>query len=911
MKMKLIAHTLIVTILGLGQITSFGAGRLSISRDAQSALDGSVVPNPGDKMNWADGVITRKADGSLYYESNKVSYSNTIKSVDDLYTVANHNPNIASYLVDNYGINPSATPASYKNFNDSFWDLTARAHSPNLSLNISPPGFNGDYTLNFDEDGIAKTVTTPDGQKLSIEEFKRTNAYAAMSGSNDVGPLSEMEREFSIASLIWGVKEKGVKDCKPTSKDIPPYMKKWADAIKTYHQDEIDINNLLITRMALMDDLSKKMQEEFSDEYQIEVLKIQLEAINMSIDALSGSSTFTLDKPKTPPKSRIASREKMLEMALSTLLDNEKDKLKFFEAYKVFQDKVVVSYDIAKKGCSRISIVQECATDDAGTETCTDVEKNDPVQGSCEMVEKFLPVLENGPFYDYAKIYFLETVPSFELNSRMLKIEQVMESMYNQFPESGLAEFDWKSPLAQGYKVLKERRLEQGMICANPNPEPGSEEFKKIPLEVQDYSSLVLGQDKGLSLFEKNKLLVNSNFKLNFTFDGLKYDTVKMPDDKAIPTLTAFLGEQKNIDDYKKFYISVFAIKDLPEDKVFESFLKNWYQSDLVLGQSGQRGMYLSYAIKVLEDTIAMDKVKLEELSENKELLEEVIKKVQDQLDQKKLAEQAASKDKSNSNVSTSRGTGNSGVISSAQSVSPIVSSADKLADSMVASNKIGASSGINNSGFMRSNSSLGKKSNQKNLIGRSNNASGDVSSNNRQNARASSLGKEIEKTRRDIASLKGKIVKRNDGLKKLSDSLLSNNNGSFGRGIASATGQLVSAYQPNANENQRIYKTGLNADSKNSRSQAVTGSGKTYSSSSKYRFNGSGSSSSSSRIESSSSSDVYANNTATQEIDGETQYQRLNGFKFDESSYNKNELFDNISKTYQNIGVKRLGFED
>lgn len=911
MKMKLLFTTFIIGCLNFANLNAVAVGKTSIERDAKAALDGSVIPNPGDKMEWVDGTLTRKADGSLYYESSKVSYSNTIKSVDDVYLIANHNKNIASHLVNQYGVNPGADASTYKNFNDNFWDLTARPHSPNLKWPISPAGFPGDYTLNYDEDGIAQTVTTPDGLTLTIAEFKRTNAYAAMSGSNDVGPLSEVEREFSLASLIWGVKEKGVKECKGTDKDVPPYMKKWADAIKVYHQDEIDINDLLVKRMAMLDEASKKLQENYSAEYQIEIFKVQLEAMNMSIDALEGTSTFSLDKSTggakiAAPKSRITAREKMLEQALSTLLDSEKDKLKFFEAYKIMQEKIGVSFEIAKKGCARISIVEECVTDDSGAQTCTNTEKNDPVEGSCEMVEKFLPVLENGPFYDYAKIYFLETVPSFEINNRMLKVEQIMEAMYNQFPDSGLAEFDWRTPLADGYKILKGRRVEQGMICSNPNPEKSDEEYKKIPLEVADYSNLVLGSDKGMSLFDKNKLMVNSDFKLNFSFDGLKYDDVKLTKEtSANERFTAIIEDGKNIADYQKFYISVFAIKDLPEDKVFESFLKNWFQTDLVVGQSGQRGVYLNYAIKVLEDAIAMDKVKLENLKEDKAVLEKVIEKVEEQLNEQKLAAEQE-KSKGSSNVSSTRGGTSGGVGSISNSGNQLSNAGQQTQDFGISTKKLAQSNGLSSSGFLRSGINSNSGNNLKNLRGRTT-TSGDISGGGaNKNARAEALEKDIQKTRKSIAAVKSKILKKNNGLKKLNDSMLANNKGSFKNALALSSSKLSNAYTGNE-DNQRIYKAGLKSNSKEAVSKAVTGTGKSYSST-KYKFS-SGSSSSSG---SSYSRDAQSNSQDDSAVAESEELRRFGGrVEFDKNSYNKNELFEYISKMYQDVGIRRLGFED
>lgn len=881
--------------------------RQDITRDVKKALDGAIIPNSGETLAWADGVLTRNSDGSISYKSNDASYSSIIKNPEDIYKVSSQNSSVGEFFIKNYGINTSSNQDNYDSFNENFWELTSRGHSADLKMNITPAGMSGPHTLNFDSDGIAQTVTMPDGQVLTLEEFKRTNDYAAMSGNNDVGPSSKIENDFALASFIWQLKEKA-HECKSPKAKLPKYFASLISSAKLYHAKEKKLNDLLIEKMVSIEEKSKDLSSNLNNDYQIESMNLQMEALNTGLNAITGLDYSSEDslKKDADELNRMNIREKFLQDIIAAQVDNENDRVEFYESYLFLQEKIKESYEIAKNACGRIKTTEECIEDENGKQ-CTTKQENDPVKGSCETVEKYLPILENGPVFDYARLYFLEQVPSFELNERMDKLESVVVNMMELLPNGDSEGYDWKKPLWPGYEAVKKERDSQQIVCANPNPEIMDLEYKKIPLEVNDYVGAVLGGKSALDLFAKSKLLVNSDFKLNFTMEGVKYDEVKQLSNKSETRVqfTSFLKDPKTVELYQDFYITVFDLKDLPSDKVFESFLKNYYQADHMIGLSEQRSFYLSFMAKVVQETIDLDKAKLEELLAQKDELQQYIDKVKEQLEEQNKKNEEESKDsKGSSRVAIYRPTktNNTGVnaIGSASS-----QKADDTQTStiprFVGQSRVKTSS--NNTSYAGSNSSgnLGvKKSSASN--------SGDASSsgNSKYAASTKALRDKLDASTRKIQKLKSKIAKSNTKLSNLVSGTKSSNGNKQLSSMTSAMSAVAKdliANNPQSTKSSLTnslgstpsYSGGKKIYTKSSTSSySSSGRSSGYSSNSNYP----GSSENSSEVSESSlsSEEAYNLNVAQREAE------------YDESSYNHHPLFDNLSKIYKDIGRKKLG---
>ncbi len=461
--------------------------QLALQNDFTNALNGSVIPNTGEKMDWSGGTLERLQNGNIKFSNG--SYTQELKDVSDISILAKNNSQVNSNWINAYGIDVNKKPEDYKSFNDNFYNLTNKPASANSSSEFGFNGSgNGSLKVNYDQNGQAKSVTVSNGETLSIEEFKRSNLYSALSGNfaeknNVYDPtksnqnfkgfsdqmISSNEADnlnFQLVSLIWGVTEPGEKTCKPTDTNHTKPLVTWWSVAKNYMKDEKTRDQILQSRVELIKTLMNALLSAKSEAMQIEAIKLQIESVNAYIDSVSGEGVFSLDENKDAAMktARIPSRENLLLGLMEANNENTKNNLENIEKYNALIDGITKSRTIAADACKRTKKVQECITTD-GIETCNEKIEPDPVPGSCEMAEKYLTVYERGPVKDYSTLYLMKAVPSKKLNEKLNRLEDIQAQMISYLPVSNDKKWDWTTPLITPQKEMKKSRKKFGIMC--------------------------------------------------------------------------------------------------------------------------------------------------------------------------------------------------------------------------------------------------------------------------------------------------------------------------------------------------------------------------------------------------------------------------------------------------------------
>ena len=163
--------------------------RDQINADLSGILAGKLIPKPGEKMDYAGGILTRMPNLHIsYYSNSYCHYSQEISSLKDFYSLAKNDPSIRVKWMNQYAFDIFGTNEEYfYNLNYNLF-LFNNVQKPNVSFPLSnQPGGYGDYMVNMDSSGKATTVTFPDGNKSSVKFFLGSNFWQAITGANDPG----------------------------------------------------------------------------------------------------------------------------------------------------------------------------------------------------------------------------------------------------------------------------------------------------------------------------------------------------------------------------------------------------------------------------------------------------------------------------------------------------------------------------------------------------------------------------------------------------------------------------------------------------------------------------------------------------------------------------------------------------
>ena len=491
-------------------------------------------------------------------------------------------------------------------------------------------------------------------------------------GSSD-SPLSEGDysaKTLELTSFLWGISEVGEKLCKPVGETHPVSLVTWWKTIKAYVAAEKTRDALLRDRLTLMNEsmnnlISKK--EENSD-LQLKAIEFQIETLNISIDSMTGSSLFGMDSngSKVRETARIPWREKLLVAAVKSAEDNVRENDDNVKIYNACVQGVDSSIGVATSACARTKKVTECSTDAEGNETCVEKIVPDPVPGSCEMAQSFLPMLKKGALKDMATLYFIVPIPSKQINERLVRIGDYIDKQVGMYPKSNDPKYDWSSPIER----CNNRRLmttikNNGIICPANASDKSYDKAATDALGASNDPIMQLGRytlgvqmnqveyeygkrmyddfkSKGMSDFEAeaamNDWVIKTERGKAFVSDGTYdkvadrayHDQLAKEYNKEVvacnsDTCTGFTGTKQPEPDYKlpptssvsesaKSFLSSMGIYEPTLEDATKKFQEQWNLMDLYLGQPIDRNLYFKYAENLINQILVSDKAKVEAL---------------------------------------------------------------------------------------------------------------------------------------------------------------------------------------------------------------------------------------------------------------------------------------------------------
>jgi hypothetical protein len=175
--------------------------------DFNSALKGTVAPNAGDSVDWADGTLIRQANGNLIYQNlNEGTFTKVLSSEKDIEALASQNDDVREHYIKQYGVDVLGTKDSYgtnKKYLDGVLETSGTANAK-VPLSSQLPGEN---FISYNENGKPSKVTIG-GTEMSLDEFKNSNFYKAATGANDLNPTSLVELPSSNPDDILNAPKK-------------------------------------------------------------------------------------------------------------------------------------------------------------------------------------------------------------------------------------------------------------------------------------------------------------------------------------------------------------------------------------------------------------------------------------------------------------------------------------------------------------------------------------------------------------------------------------------------------------------------------------------------------------------------------------------------------------------------------
>lgn len=338
-----------------------------------------------------------------------------------------------------------------------------------------------------------------------------------------VGPIRITETEyveklFHLVSIPYAGMEIIQNSCKSPGGGLPESLSSFATASKGFIQAELERDALVKQRTGILQKVSDELIAKKDSAVHLEYLNFQLETMNMNFDAIKGAGAFKLDNSQklAQESAGLPQLEKYSVKILASIAQNQKDHKDMVDTYVQLLDGIKASGEIAAAACKRKKKVEECSVCEGGgcsqneeVRTCTIVEKDDPVPGSCEM-SALLPPYQNGPVNEYKVLYTTPVMASKALNEGMEKVETQMKTMVDGFPKSNDPEYDWTSPLLVHEKMAQKRK-KYGVICPSFDSEEKSEKNTEMNKTAADFM-LPLGV--GGELGKKAGEMMNANWNV-------------------------------------------------------------------------------------------------------------------------------------------------------------------------------------------------------------------------------------------------------------------------------------------------------------------------------------------------------------------------------------------------------------
>lgn len=215
------------------------------------------------------------------------------------------------------------------------------------------------------------------------------------------------------------------------------------NSLSKYHQDEIDHINKMKNDFNELEKEGERLLENKSDNLQLEAIAIQKASKQIELDALIG------ENGKVPRRKEFLSKLKDVEIAGLREYDFFQNEL------RTCRQNIDRSISVAKKGCERYVIVEECD----GEGNCTSHKEADPVEGSCE-AETNLPHLNNivESYHDH----YLQILPS-KLQEE--GFDNLVEKYTRYYNGAMIPEGDWKPNAGNCLNLLTDLYKKTGVVC--------------------------------------------------------------------------------------------------------------------------------------------------------------------------------------------------------------------------------------------------------------------------------------------------------------------------------------------------------------------------------------------------------------------------------------------------------------
>ena len=440
-----------------------------------------------------------------------------------------------------------------------------------ISPNAVPGDFNGQTAtgkiLNDD-----KSIDLLDGLSAGVTGGPSDRPYNGISGTVIEKPALSVEDakklQLKLAAHLYAIRTIVPPSCLPVREAYPKSAAAWFNEVKTYMAAEKMREKIVKDRTEIMKTYSNTISFSSGDSSaQVKAIDLQLDASNLIIDSLSGSSLFSKDNKATEARasSKIAWTESLLSQTLKSIAIAADEDLALVDAYKLCSTGISSSIAISSKACARKKKVQKCEN-----EKCVEVEEDDPVPGSCELSKTQLPALNSGPMSDLYKLYSIKEVPSKTLNERFVRANDSMNTLIASYPISNVKEYDWTTPLLNCQeKALGKILKSNGVACA-ANKLTGDNAPEAVTIGDSSEAKTEAKSETGLKLPVPAK--ITENLKEHFTEMGLSEEDTKEG--------VAYFNEI-------------------------------WSKDDLSMGQSNIRINYLDKMAIILEEAIQEDRIKL------------------------------------------------------------------------------------------------------------------------------------------------------------------------------------------------------------------------------------------------------------------------------------------------------------
>ncbi len=516
------------------------------------------------------------------------------------------------------------------------------------------------------------------------------SSYNGISGSANLSDILDegmtLDTNAKLTAHLYNLTEKFEKACKPAHEQHPSSLMSLKDAAKVYLYAEKARQEILQARLNRLNELAVKItqSEDPAQTAQMLAFEFQIQSLNSTIDSIAGSTLFNLDGKggRASKVARIPAREDLIVAVLESLKDNEQADEKMVNAYLQCDNGFKLSRVEAQKACERKKMVP-CEED----EECTEKEVSDPVPGSCEMANQYIPLMLKGPMSDLVKLYGIKEIPSKEVNQRYIRITKFMDFTIQNFPRSDDPKYNWSTPLESCLeKPLAVAIKTNGTMCAAEHKNLDKSEWEDIG--HSDDNLMMLGQyTLGVKLntveyeYAKRRydelqgdsknpvegyakladwIIFESERGKAYLTDGT-YDKVadrklhedlsreyKIPLQSCDPSICqGYKGPQLGIQSPAmadvnalsadtKSYLGALGLSGLNLAAGLNFFDDTWNASDLIIGQSNIRTAYFNSIQETLHELIKDDRAKLGELLKKRAALIEAFEKFKKLYSEKK-----------------------------------------------------------------------------------------------------------------------------------------------------------------------------------------------------------------------------------------------------------------------------------